>query len=235
MASCAASRRPRRRLASSSEEAASPKMILSPLGVLIVTRALLRTHPVMVLPCDSSSSSSESLRGSRMMASTWVQSLLASMTTSSWPRPTSPSLAVSPLGETRMVSWWTRVPRWAWAEAMTGRYDSAAARTMRRVFMSRLLSERPVLANLSSSTELFEHLGFDVSPADDGHVCLGVGEVIAVEEESGNRDSAARFGDRGGVMGQKLHGLANFVFRHRDDVVNVVANVIEVDGANALR
>src|SRR5215472_4927595 len=235
MASCAASRRPRRRLASSSEEAASPKMILSPLGVLIVTRAWLRTHPVMVLPCDSSSSSSESLRGSRMMASTWVQSLLVSMTTSSWPRPTSPSLAVSLPGETRMVSSWTRVPRWPWATATTGRQDSVAARTMTRVFMSRLLSERAVLANVSSATELFEHLGFEVSAADDGNVHRCAGQLIAVEQESGNRDSATGFGDGFGVTGQKFRCLENFVFRHRDDVVNVAAHVIEVDGAHALR
>src|ERR1700758_246400 len=37
--------------------------------------------------------------------------------TSSCPRATSPSLAVSALGETRMVSSWTRVPRGAWAAA----------------------------------------------------------------------------------------------------------------------
>jgi hypothetical protein len=92
-----------------------------------------------------------------------------------------------------------------------------------------------VLANVSSSPELFEHLRFDVSPADDGNVHLGVGEMIAVEQESGNGDSATGLCDSVPILGQKFHGLANFVFAHGDDVVNVVADVIEVDRANALR
>ena len=136
MASCAASRRPRRRLASSSELEASPKMILSPSCVVMVTNALFGTHPVMVLPSDSGSSSSEFLRGSRMMASTCVQSRLASMMTSSCPRLASPSFAVSELGETRMVSSWMSVPRCACARARPVEKVSVKPRIKRKIACS---------------------------------------------------------------------------------------------------
>src|SRR5271167_1698700 len=138
MASCAASRRPRRRLAWSSESAASPKTILSPLGVVWFTRALLETHPVMVFPSDSGSSSSEFFRGSRRMASTLVQSRPVSMMTSSCPRPASPSLAASALGEMRMDSSWTRVPRWAWAEAKAVENSRVTAKAAKKIARSRL-------------------------------------------------------------------------------------------------
>ncbi len=111
-------------------------MILSPSCVVMVTRALFGTHPVMVLPSDSGSSSSEFLRGSRMMASTCVQSRLASMMTSSCPRPASPSLAESELGETRMVSSWMSVPRWAWAKAWPVEKVSAKASVQRKIARS---------------------------------------------------------------------------------------------------
>ena len=49
------------------------------------------------------------------------------MMTSSCPRPASPSLAASALGETLIVSSWTRVPRWAWADDRE-RSENAQAR-----------------------------------------------------------------------------------------------------------
>src|SRR6202041_3982079 len=109
MASCAALRRPRRRLAWSSESAASPKIILSPLGFDISTRALLGTQPVMILP-SASSSVSASFLGSTRIASTCVQSRLLSRITNSWPPSAWPSLAASLAGATRMVSSCTSVP-----------------------------------------------------------------------------------------------------------------------------
>ena len=37
-----------------------------------------------------------------------------------------------------------------------------------------------------------------------------------------------------GLVGEKFHGLADFVFGHGDDVVDKTLHVIEVDGADAL-
>src|SRR6516225_11921327 len=47
--------------------------------------------------------------------------------TSSCPRSAVPSFAVSALGETRMVSSWIKVPRWAWAYAAV---EKIARKTM---------------------------------------------------------------------------------------------------------
>src|SRR5579863_1087753 len=55
-----------------------------------------------------------------------------------------------------------------------------------------------------------------------------------MENKTGDGDRAARFGDRVAIGAQILHGLANFIFGDRDDVIHVGANVLEVDGADAL-
>src|SRR5579872_3632443 len=55
-----------------------------------------------------------------------------------------------------------------------------------------------------------------------------------MEDESGGGDGAAWFGDRVWIDAQIFHGLANFVFGDRNNVVDVSADVLEVDRADAL-
>src|SRR5579859_1099770 len=287
-------------------------MILSPLGVDIVTKALFATHPVMVLPSASGSSSSASLRGSRRMASTCVKSRLESMITSSWPRSAWPSFGESALGETRMVSPFTSVPRWAWAMAKEAEKRKTARkmassqnvnsqgsegippppwsiaviglRELRRKILvleqlrGKILRTKELtslwgaramncICNIQDqwfadrsqghlndmrdvkslnheghegprrklSAELLQHRGLDVAARDDGYVHLCLWQLIVAKEESGDGDRAAGFGNRLWILGQQFHGLSNFVFGNGNDVVDIGADMLEVDGADALR
>src|SRR6476469_6683076 len=59
------------------------------------------------------------------------------MIMSSWPRCAWPSFGVSALGETRMVSSWMRVPRWAWAKAVTAEKHRIRAKKAQKIADSR--------------------------------------------------------------------------------------------------
>src|SRR5579864_6597105 len=124
------------------------------------------------------------------MASTWVQSRLLSMMMSSCPRWASPSLAVSALGETRIVSSWMRVPRWAWAKAIVVEKDRIKARTAQKIANSqngKAGSERgtPPPPRLTGIMELGENL----------EVILGLqsvtGKVLETKELREHSDSLA--------------------------------------------
>jgi hypothetical protein len=82
--------------------------------------------------------------------------------------------------------------------------------------------------------EACEHLRFDIAAADDCNIQLGFGEFFGVEDETGGCNCAARFSDGVGIGGQVFHGLTDFVFRDADDVINIGADVLEVDRADAL-
>ncbi len=82
--------------------------------------------------------------------------------------------------------------------------------------------------------KFLQHFWFDVAAADDRYVQLRLRQFFGVEDESGGGDGAAGFGHGGGIGAQIFHGLADFVFGHGDDVVDVRADVLEVDGADAL-
>jgi len=56
-----------------------------------------------------------------------------------------------------------------------------------------------------------------------------------MEKKRGRGDGATRFGQRFRVRTQSPHGLADLVFRNADDVVDIGADVFEIDGADALR
>src|SRR4029077_18306593 len=83
-------------------------------------------------------------------------------------------------------------------------------------------------------SQFFEHLRFDVASGDYGNVELCVWQLVAVKEKSCKRYSPAGFGNglRGGR--EQLHRLADFVFADSDDVVDILPDVFEVDGADAL-
>src|SRR5579863_1394646 len=86
----------------------------------------------------------------------------------------------------------------------------------------------------SFAAETAQHAGFNVSAGDDRHIHLRVGHLIAVKEESGGGDGAAGLGYGGGIGRQQFHRLADFVFGDGDDVVNIGADVLEVDLADTL-
>ena len=92
---------------------------------------------------------------------------------------------------------------------------------------------------ISASVLLFlkflQHVWFDVATTDDGDVEFCPGEFRGVEDETGGSDSSTGFGYGLRISAQVLRRRADFVFRDGDDVVDVSADVFEVDGADALR
>src|SRR5256885_304793 len=117
---------------------------------------------------------------------------------------------------------------------------------MRRCASPRNYSPQGTQRNTGNSTRKHRHkgpqwlleagqrFGVDVASADDGYVQLGVRELLGVKDESGGGDGAAGFGDCVGIGGEIFHGLADFVFGDGNDVVDEGADVLEVDGADAL-
>ena len=83
--------------------------------------------------------------------------------------------------------------------------------------------------------DLLEHFRFIIAAADDCDMVRCLRESFGVKDESGGRDCAARLGDRFRIRGEIFHCLVDFVFVDCDDVVDVSADVLEIDGADALR
>ena len=75
----------------------------------------------------------------------------------------------------------------------------------------------------------------DLPAGDDGYVQPSLRKLFGVEDESCSSHCPTRFGCGLGICAQVLHRLADFIFCDGDDVVHVLANVLEVDRANALR
>src|SRR5208282_3523468 len=55
-----------------------------------------------------------------------------------------------------------------------------------------------------------------------------------MEKKRSRSDSSARFRHGFFVRTQSAHGLANFVFRHADDVIDISADMFEIDCSDAL-
>src|ERR1700683_4267295 len=68
----------------------------------------------------------------------------------------------------------------------------------------------------STATQLFQHLRIDVAAADDGDIQIGLRKLVAAEQEGAYRDGSAGLG----------YGY---------DIVHVEPDVLEIDGADALR
>src|SRR6202158_4847526 len=157
------------------------------------------------------------------------------MMTSSCSRPTSPSLAASALGETRMVSSWTSVPRCAWAAASDVTARTMAASKVSRRFISMIIGRNDVACNVSHVAKFLQHLGLDVAAGNDCHVQFCFRQLFGVEEKAGGCDCATGLGDGIGICGQQTHRLVDFVFADGDDGVDKTLHVFEVDVADALR
>src|ERR1700677_121075 len=92
-----------------------------------------------------------------------------------------------------------------------------------------------VACNLSPSPHLLQYVWIDIPSADDCHIDGGFWQLVLVEEESRDRDCAARFGHSLRVRGQPLHGFPYFGFADGHDVVNVEPYMFEIDRADTLR
>src|SRR5947209_4333495 len=156
------------------------------------------------------------------------------MMMSSWPRPASPSFAASALGATRMLCSCTSVPRWASAKAKVVKNSSPTTRGANRSFIFKIIGRDGVACN-SALTQLTEHLGLDVAAADDGNVHFRFGKLVRVKEKSCRGHGTAGFGHSLPVLSKQLHRFTNLVLGHRDDVIDISADVLEVDWTNALR
>ena len=82
--------------------------------------------------------------------------------------------------------------------------------------------------------EACEHLRFDIAATDDCNIQLGSWEFVGVKDETGGCNCAAWFSNGVRIGGQVFQRPSDFVFRDGDDVVNVGADVLEVDRADAL-
>jgi hypothetical protein len=82
--------------------------------------------------------------------------------------------------------------------------------------------------------EACQHLRFDIAAADDRYIQLGFWQFFGVEDESGGCNRAAWFRDGVGIGGQVFHCLADFVLRDGDDFIDIGADMLEVDRADAL-
>src|SRR5581483_1387528 len=82
---------------------------------------------------------------------------------------------------------------------------------------------------------LGQHLWSDIAAAYDGDHLAAGGELVAMEQGSSRRHSAARLGNQMRIEGQPPHRLTDFVFAHGDESVDVLLNVLEIQFAHALR
>jgi len=97
-----------------------------------------------------------------------------------------------------------------------------------------LTHRRRFLGYRGCIAERLEQRGVDVAAADDGDVHPGVGQLMGVKQECGWSDGAAGLGYGFSGGGEQARGFANFILGHGDDVVDIGADVFEIDGADAL-
>src|SRR5271163_3161531 len=94
----------------------------------------------------------------------------------------------------------------------------------------------PAASNFLSAraANFLQHVRIDIAAADDRNVQLGCRELVAVEEEACRRHSSAGLGHGVGIRREQPDRFPNLILGHGYDIVDIAADVLEVDGANAL-
>jgi len=85
------------------------------------------------------------------------------------------------------------------------------------------------------AADFSQQLGVDISTANDGHIHRCVGSSLRWKRNAATATAPLGSATVFGFDASSFYGFANFVFFDGEDVVDVAPDVLEGDGAEALR